>query len=524
MMKKIMCRLVLLIGLFIFLYSCRNENFATAENNPQHNNVNFFKHSRQNGALAKSNTDYITILEDYNRETDFLSAMPDQKGMPIWDKMYAVETDNAVGVMIPLSYDNETMSSILFATLDGKNTVTGVKDYDNALLEDIVYDQKISKENREGLFLTFMHMDNRTFGNEQFIGIPKDLFVGKKSDDEYGVLWVRDLAASSSVTTQGAGKLMMIETCYLALHCTHHGIGLCDAEQGCTACGTTFCTYEVIGTADDPFPSTGGGSTGGGCFSCGGGGGGNGPGPNVPSNPCSVGNASSAFYRPMPGCGGGGTLPEIDDPCKKTKKMLNSQKIKTITDDLKNHMASGTGEKGWRDNKVGNPTQTTQNSGHSVNFGDPSTMNGGYHNHTGTKVDIFSATDIDVLLEVVRYQSIGNAGNAYMGLIAPNGIHYVIYFSGNHNDLPQNAYTSEEKENWELEQILQTFALIKKPEFKEIINGKAVLNSKGLEQIFFNTLQKMGLYNKIILQKIENSQVLTISLNADGSTFKIPCN
>jgi hypothetical protein len=188
--------------------------------------------------------------------------MPDQKGMPIWDKMYVVETETATGLMIPLSYDDETMSSVLFATLDGKNTVTGVRDYDNATLEDIVYNQKISVENRESLFLSFMHMDNRTFGNEQFIGIPKDLFVGKKSDDEYGVLWVRDFAPSSSVTTQEAGKLMIIETCFIALHCTHHGAGLCDAEQGCTECGTTFCTYEVIGTADNPFPSTGGGGGG----------------------------------------------------------------------------------------------------------------------------------------------------------------------------------------------------------------------------------------------------------------------
>lgn len=229
-----------------------------------------------------------------------------------------------------------------------------------------------------------------------------------------------------------------------------------------------------------------------------------------------------------PSFGGGGAsgpqVPLVQSPCEKTKSLLQDQKIKNITDDLKNHMATGKGEKGWRDNKTGNPTQTTQNGQHSVNFGDSSTMNGGYHNHTGTKVDIFSATDIANLIEVARYQSIGNTGNAYMGLIGPNDVHYVIYFNGNHNDIPPNTYTSEEKENWELEQMLQTFALIKKPEFKEIINGKATLNSKGLEQIFFNTVSKMGLYNKISLQKIENNQSLTITLNTDGSTSKVPCN
>jgi hypothetical protein len=154
----------------LLLWSCRSEDFAKAETNPQRNNTEFFKHR---SSLSAKNTDYIRILEEYNRETDFLSKMPDQKGMPIWDKMYVVETETATGLMIPLSYDDETMSSVLFATLDGKNTLTGVRDYDNATLEDIVYNQKISVENRESLFLSFMHMDNRTFGNEQFIGILK---------------------------------------------------------------------------------------------------------------------------------------------------------------------------------------------------------------------------------------------------------------------------------------------------------------------------------------------------------------
>lgn len=339
-------RLSVLAVFLTLLWSCRSEDFTKAETNPQRNNTEFFKH--RSSLSAKNTTDYIRILEEYNRETDFLSKMQDQKGMPIWDKMYVVETETATGLMIPLSYDDETMSSVLFATLDGKNTVTGVRDYDNATLEDIVYNQKISVENRESLFLSFMHMDNRTFGNEQFIGIPKDLFVGKKSDDEYGVLWVRDFAPSSSVITQEAGKLMIIETCFIALHCTHHGTGLCDAEQGCTECGTTFCTYEVIGTADNPFPSTGGGGATGG-----GGGGGNAPGPNVPSNPCGIGNTSPAFYRPMPGCGGGGTLPEIDDQCERTSpsvsrvnNILHAPTISTEKKALENHAATSFTEYG----------------------------------------------------------------------------------------------------------------------------------------------------------------------------------
>ncbi|WP_185288765.1 hypothetical protein [Chryseobacterium lactis] len=515
-------RLSVLAVFLALLWSCRGEDFAKAETNPQRNNSDFFK--RQSSLYAKNGTDYIRILEEYNKETDFLSKMPDQKGMPIWDKMYVVETENESGLMIPLSYDSETMSSVLFATLDGKNTITGVRDYDNAILQDIVYNQKISVENRERLFLSFMHMDNRTFGNEQFIGIPKDLFIGKKSDDEYGVLWVRDFAPSSSVITQEAGKLMIIETCFIALHCTHHGVGLCDAEQGCTECGTTFCTYEVIGTADNPFPSTGGGgvSTGGG----GGGGGGNAPGPNVPSNPCGVGNTSSAFYRPMPGCGGGGTLPEIDDPCKKTKKLINNVKTKPAIDALKTKSTEG-GENGYKIKADGTPSDVILGGDHSVNFKDKTGYVGGYHNHTPTGISMLSPPDIDQLLGFARAQStssnLTNVNNAFIGMVAPNGMHYVIWFNGTYQDAVK-TFSQED-----LDKYVIDYRELEKDLTDETKNGMMYMNSDGsinhlgVEKLFFETLKNMGLDGKVNLQRIEGSAVKSINLDSDNKPTPTSC-
>ncbi|PKF74678.1 hypothetical protein CW752_07640 [Chryseobacterium sp. PMSZPI] len=233
--------------------------------------------------------------------------------------------------------------------------------------------------------------------------------------------------------------------------------------------------------------------------------------------------------------GGGGGYPYPEDPkpiqetrtpCGKTKRLLESPKTKAITEDLKNHMNSGKkGEKGWRDNKTGDPTQAGNNGDHSVNFGDPSTMNGGYHNHTGTKIDIFSATDIATLIEIARYQSIGNIGNAYVGLMAPNGIHYVIFFKGNHGNLPANVFDPDKIDIWNFSQFVLQRDLLKDPSFYSIINGQKVLNNKGLEQVFFNTLEKMGLQNKIALQKIENNNtVLTVNQNSDGTITPVPCN
>lgn len=208
--------------------------------------------------------------------------------------------------------------------------------------------------------------------------------------------------------------------------------------------------------------------------------------------------------------------PEEKNPCEKTKNLLESQKIKNITEDLKSHMANGTGEKGWRDNKTGVPTQTSQNSGHSVNFGNPSTMNGGYHNHTGTGVNMFSATDIFTLIEIARYQNVGNVGNGYMGIMAPAGIHYVMYFNGNHGDLPPYGnYSESQLKNWNAQQW---------DDYLNMVGDNSISPNQILEQIFLFTLKKMGLQNKVTLQKIEDNKAYTITQNSDGTTTPVPCN
>ncbi|MGL6125933.1 hypothetical protein [Chryseobacterium artocarpi] len=225
--------------------------------------------------------------------------------------------------------------------------------------------------------------------------------------------------------------------------------------------------------------------------------------------------------------GGGGVPPKPKDPCEKTKGMLDSQKNKDITNDLKNHMESGAGgEKGWRDNKTGAPTQTTQNGDHSVNFGDPSTMNGGYHNHTGTTVDMFSATDIDTFLDIVRYQNVGNTGNAYFGMVAPNSIHYIMYFNGSHTDLPPAGdYSEVDIAVWNLYIIKNAWNILNRDTSGTYCNILTnTLNSKGLEKIFFDTVKKMGLTNKITLQKVEpDNKASTVNQNPDGTITNIPC-
>ncbi|WP_449401329.1 hypothetical protein [Chryseobacterium wanjuense] len=250
MRKKLFLRLSLLIVFMTLLWSCRNEDFAKGEPEPQRNNADFFKH--KSSINAKTGVDYISILQAYNRETNFLSTMPDQKGMPIWDKMQVVDSENATGLMIPLSHDNETMSSVLFAILDDSNSVTGVKDYDNALLKGIVYDESISRDFREQMFYTFMYMDNKTFGNELFTNIPKDLFVGQKYDDENGRVWLKDFETPKAAHNESS-KFLYFEECGKYWSCKNHETwSSCDH---CQACYTTSCNTIVVWIEDDPnFP------------------------------------------------------------------------------------------------------------------------------------------------------------------------------------------------------------------------------------------------------------------------------
>lgn len=202
-------------------------------------------------------------------------------------------------------------------------------------------------------------------------------------------------------------------------------------------------------------------------------------------------------------------------PCENTKVLMANNEVKNVVQDLKNH--TGSGEKGWKFNKTGAPTQTTENGDHSVNFGDPSLLTGGYHKHTTTGAKTFSATDISTLLEIARYNGVAKPTNVFMGVVIPVDMHYVIRFTASQGDLPAfGTFSPEQLKQWNKEQWKQYLDLL--------LDNSLTMNEK-IEQIFFSTLKKMGLQNKVILQKIDSeNKVFTISENTDGSTTPILCN
>ncbi len=129
---------------------------------------------------------------------------------------------------------------------------------------------------------------------------------------------------------------------------------------------------------------------------------------------------------------------------------------------------------------------------------------------------MLSPPDIDQLLQFALAQgNYGSPSNAYVGMIAPNDIHYVILFNGNYNDALV-TFSQQQLDNFSTLLQWRNYAMLNNTQYSS--DGKS-LNSNGLERLFFRTLKDMGLDEKINLQRIENNGIIkTINKNTDGTT------
>jgi len=513
-------------ALVCILWQCSSEDFNLAENNPKRNNSEFFKHASSGGLANRGGVDYVNILEDYNDKHDFLATMPDQQGMPIWDKMEVVDTETSSGLMIPLSYDDETLSSVLFAIIDEGNRVVGVKNFDNNLLKSIVYDKTIDHNFRERLFYTFMYVDNKVFGTTRFTGISTDLFANQKYNNTFGRIEIKNFELSQNVTTNESGKILWVESCYLYPKCSHHGgdnvqcdgcIELCHASS----CSTAMVYVETGDYYPPAIPSGGGGGGGpSGCNLC--------PDYNPPKDDCAM---QEVFYRMKPECSGGtgdsGELP-LEDPCKKIKAVVNNVQLKPKIDSLKAFSQTAIDdEKGYIQDKSGNVHPAQVNGKHHVDFIIDQNSLGGIHNHTLNGIHMFSPRDIMSLVNIARVQNytlpVGstadNTGNAFLGMISQSGS-YFITFNGGGGDLPLPMTHAEEmaleiKLNAEYKKII---VKLLKAEGKDKSDD---LSEQGLQKLFFSILKEMGLEGKVNLIKENNGSTSVIEQNSDG-TIKTP--
>ncbi|ASK31599.1 hypothetical protein CEY12_16415 [Chryseobacterium sp. T16E-39] len=200
------------------------------------------------------------------------------------------------------------------------------------------------------------------------------------------------------------------------------------------------------------------------------------------------------------------------NPCDKTKSNLENPNIKAKITELKAQSTQG-GEKGVMFKADGTPSATIPGGDHNVGFGDKTGYQGGYHNHTPSGIPMLSPPDIEQLLQFALAQGNGNptnASNAYLGMVAPNGMHYVILFNGTYNDA---LVTFSQQDLDDHVTRYQTRYGMFKPSTPE-----------GYEKLFFKSLNDMGLNGKVTLQRIESDGTIkTVTKNDNGTTTAIPC-
>ncbi|WET47659.1 hypothetical protein PYS58_13835 [Chryseobacterium indologenes] len=211
------------------------------------------------------------------------------------------------------------------------------------------------------------------------------------------------------------------------------------------------------------------------------------------------------------GGGPGGTGSSYVEPCDKTKNLLNNAKTKPAIDALKTKSTQG-GENGYKIKADGTPSSEIPGGDHSVNFGDKTGYAGGYHNHTPTGIPMLSPPDIDQLLQFALAQgNYGNPTNAFIGMVAPNGMHYIVWFNGGYNDALL-TFSQQELD-----------AFTKKFETRNYLFNSSS-SAEGLEKLLFKTLSDMKISDKVIIQRIEpNGTAKTINKNIDGTISAVPC-
>ena len=314
-----------MVAVVFTLWQCSSEDFMAEHNNTERENA-FFRFNEENQFPEQSKIN--VALKDYNQKHDFLSAINDKTGLPVWIKTgnfknknpksnlsnnRILQTDSARDTQlyaIPLIEDDH-LTSILYAEMTG-NEVTGVKNITNEELWHIINNESIDKYRRESLLLSFLAIDKEIFKTSLFINIPVGLLgMTGKTNGRIRIM--------KGLETNDAGKFIMQYSCITVItNCTcPHSWGSCDqCNSGGQCVPQTSCFMTMVddGTGTIGAPGTGGNS---------GGGGGGIPGPQPPIDPCT--NGMGVFYRVAPGCDIGAENDiQIQTNCE-TLQQLNEQ-------------------------------------------------------------------------------------------------------------------------------------------------------------------------------------------------------
>lgn len=248
---------------------------------------------------------------------------------------------------------------------------------------------------------------------------------------------------------------------------------------------------------------------------------------------------TKAFYRQAPGCNGNTIPPSpLDGPCEKTQSMLQSIQVVNKVDSLKTAANANGNEFAFKIRADGTTSNMEEGEKEHVNMSSMSGFVGFYHCHPGLGgINIFSPPDIKTLFNgIMTGGTASTVSDIFFGVVGsevcvscPGGIkyfHYIVRFTGTLQEagavfntnydmkILREDYTNRENK---LTSILPTSPYSD--------NDGTSLNHKGVEKLFYDTLDKMNIpKNKMILQRVNDDNTIdNITPNPDGTTTALPC-
>lgn len=227
--------------------------------------------------------------------------------------------------------------------------------------------------------------------------------------------------------------------------------------------------------------------------------------------------------------GGGGDRENDEEtdnnPCALAKAILAihpglSDKIKELNN------WNGSFEKGYKFSKTNStPIETPRGpDNHSVMVGNLNDIYGFFHTHPN--IPMFSATDINNLVGMLRYNSGSSLQDYFVGVKGPEGSIYMISFKGNFSDVQNLPYCDVSDTNNFDDEMLKDYSNLISLSTNYLTPDRK-LNFEGQMILFQNAIMYLGLTNKVNLSKLEinNGQIFTKNItNLNTNPTPENCN
>lgn len=448
----------------VFLHACRQEDFGN-----------------------KTGTEATTYLQPKELKADDLLNNPVlyKEVQSLQAKLSSTSKSNTAGYtletnrFIELKNNNRTTYTFTLtpSTKDDKLYNVAVSIGNNGTVESsvFIYNKQIRDNYTSPTFETVLRNNIVASSFDDFVNGPTNSLIDPTPICIENIIAVHVYIAPTRCTS---GE----HTIYDGANCIYWG------GAGMATAGSDYYTFSYVTTC-----TTGGN------------------GPSVPSAP-SGGGGGGGDTVPY---GGGSGSEDPDDPCKKTKAIINNLDIAKINN-LKEKSKVG-GENAFKVSIDGVASPIIEGTSlNTVNLGTMAGYKGAYHSHPPIAIRMFSPQDI-LLLFQFGIQPNSNPNDAFMGLIASetctggpnceNGYkysQYIIRLNGLYGDIYQtlNNISGLDYTKLLLYQKHTNYTLSLNPEYA--VSPGADLNDKGVEKLLFETLRMMNIDPTLIaLQKVD---------------------